>query len=97
MKKQPNADNPLTVKVLNGKLVISVGVNRLLDDYTKKRLKPNSVDFHVLAQEVAKELERQDETGWTLIAGMLDSAVFNVIDNGSLAFSREKEPKRKRV
>lgn len=91
--KKDNKDSPLKIKVSNGKLVISIGVNTLAfaADYENGGpLKDCSVKAgseEELAKDVAREMEEEGH-GYnvsTRIGSFLDEMIGYAYERGSLA------------
>jgi hypothetical protein len=89
--KTPNA--PLTVEVVGGKLVISIGVSTLAyavqngcHDWTGV-----ITDEAAFAIDVATELEKESEDGTTVVHTMLDQAAMEAANQGSAYVADEHE------
>lgn len=80
-------DQPLEIKVRNGRLVISVGISALAYgvqesyEWTGEKIS----DELQFAKDVARELSREDEQGNTEFYFLLDKLSQRAIDNGTTA------------
>ena len=86
-------NEPLTVEVVNGKLVIHVGINTLA--FCANPEVGGSVNFRVLnkwalAKDVAEQLQCQKEDGSTPVTDMLDQAMIDASHNGSDGFNYDE-------
>ncbi len=100
MKKVKNEDQVLSVKIADGKLVISIGINVLCfsaencerfydgdrDKYTLK-----VTNKRKFAGEIVRALEREEEDGTTPVHVLLDNAFEVAMEDGCEGV---KEPKR---
>lgn len=93
------ADKPLQVEVDRGVLVIRIGINTLKDSAETGpafwERYPEDVgdgpwssvnDANQLAHDVARELQREKEDGTTPLDLLLDKALRDAYDDGSIAF-----------
>jgi len=95
-------DEPLSVKVDGGRLVISIGVDTLawatrhaehLMEYDEKSgefLGYVISDPDEFARDVVIELEQEEEDGTTPVHLLLDKATEAAINNGSLGVAEER-------
>jgi hypothetical protein len=94
---------PLEVKVGDGQLVISIGIDTLVwalrhgDDFLKYDEERNVylgyrvTDAVGFAKDVAHVLDREDEVGTTPIHLLFDRAMDSAINDGSVAVAEERE------
>jgi hypothetical protein len=90
-KKLPK-DQPLQIKIKNGLLSISIGIEQLAWAAECRPIEFKILDMKEFGKDVLEELTREEEDGTTLVNEMLDQAIQNAIDNGGLSFSEEKNP-----
>ena len=97
-KKQ--ADAPLSVKVTDGRLVISIGISTLafaaqecnycysydqtVNDFVHHM---KVTDPLLFAKELVTELQEEDEEGTTSVHLMIDKAVEQAVENGARGFN----------
>ena len=81
-------DQQLEVKIEDGRLLISIGVDTFchateygMDQYFTGEVKVTDND--VFVQEVAKELSREEEDGTTPIHRMFDKVAAKALENGA--------------
>src|SRR5690606_3462728 len=91
-------NTPLTVEVTDGELRIRVGLstlkhcaehNPLFRDSRLQEIKDvycKVVDEAALGEDVARELKREREDGTTPVHLLLDQAMFDAWEDGSIAF-----------
>jgi hypothetical protein len=91
-----NHDNdiPLKSQIIDGQLIISIGVNTMAwaaeqsDDLGFISLEVvNKAEF---ARDIQRELNEESEDGSTMITRMLDKAVIQTIEQGSIAIRTEE-------
>jgi len=80
-----NINDPLKIEVVEGRLVISIGVDTLAFAITHRN---ESCSFSVndnneFAKDVVRELKDEEEDGATIVSDLLDEASNRAIDNGS--------------
>ena len=84
----------LTVEIKRGELVIRIGIGTLAFCADECPLfyngEKDKSDVRVInpdewAKDVARELDQEEEDGSTLVTEMLDKAMSNAVDNGSIA------------
>ena len=77
-------DSPLSVTVIDGQLVISIGIDRV-NGHNEHPIFPHMHfdDQSEWISNVIYELERDDETGATAISSLLDNVMKAAIENGS--------------
>ena len=83
-------DTPLRIQIIDGSLVLSIGIATLAfsaelqdEHYGFRELTVvNQVEF---AKDVLRELNSEEEDGSTLITAVLDKAILNAIEQGSIA------------
>ncbi len=77
----------LKVAVVDGRLIISVGVDTLCHAVTVgRRYGTGNIDVtnvDAFAGEILRELEREEEDGTTPITSLLDGAAEKAIENGA--------------
>ncbi len=80
-------NQPLLVEIVDGELVIRIGIDTLIfaartgDDWDERFV---IVDADVFAEDIRHELEREQEDGTTPVHMLIDAAVEQAIDQGSL-------------
>ena len=82
-------DQPLTITIENGQLVIRVGVHTLAFAVTRGA---GNEHFAITApdraaEEIVRELEREAEDGTTVVHTLLDKAAFAAWEQGGEGFS----------
>lgn len=90
----PDSQVPLRAAIINGVLKISIGIGTLAfaaehDDnlgFTDLTVM-NQAEF---AKDVLRELNREAEDGSTLVTRVLDKAITNAIEDGSIAVKTEE-------
>lgn len=82
LEVREDKDQPLQCGVEDDRLVISIGVDTLAFA-DKERTGLNINDPTGFAGDVVRMLTHEDETGWTLLSGLLDTASQAVADDGS--------------
>ena len=88
-----NSDQPLTIGVIDDKLVISIGLNILshvAENCPLLREVEGEVkveDLQSLAGDVIMALEDEQEDGTTPVHLLLDAAILAAYENGSLGFA----------
>ena len=82
-------DQPLRVAVTDKRLVISVGINRLEGNDCHPTIPELKIDdLRQWGEDVAMELQRDDEQGASLLSNMLDKAIQEAIEMGSIAINQ---------
>lgn len=79
---------PLQVNVENEQLVIRIGIETLAWAASQKNggpLKAKIINKHKWALDVAKEIEHEDEIGDTMLCHMIDEAMKNAMEKGSVS------------
>jgi len=98
MKIKPE-DQPLRIAVTNSRLIISVGISRLEGNDHHPTIPELKIDdLQQWGEDVAMELQRDDEQGASLLTDMFDKAMQNAIDMGSIAIDQtvyERKLKKK--
>jgi hypothetical protein len=100
-------NEPLTVDVVGGRLVISIGVETLAfaavhsewanpwddaaNDYRRMIV---VTDADLMAREVARALDDEQEDGTTPVHLLLDAAIIAACENGGEGFADAEEPAR---
>jgi len=95
----------LEVKIIDGKLVISIGIetlawasdhsdlsmpyNKEANDFVPKWKVIDPLEF---AADVARELRREAEDGSSLLTRVLDKAIEEAIEQGSLGVEEQTRP-----
>jgi hypothetical protein len=93
------ADTPLKVEVENDQLVIRIGINTLAiaaencPEFYQENDPPYVTvsDPLELANDVVRELSREQEDGTTPVHLLLDRAILAAFENGSLGFDDESD------
>lgn len=81
-------DTGLSVQVVGGRLVISIGINTLghsatlSDDILDTFGQPKITDARVFAEAVAEEMEHEDDVGHSGLTRLLDQCTFAAIESG---------------
>jgi len=71
-----------------GRLVISVGINRLSGNDAHPTIPELQIKSPTMwGNDIKTELEREDEQGASLLTRMFDDAIQNALDNGSFAIN----------
>lgn len=93
-QKRMKEDSPLKVEVLDGQLVVSIGVetlrfsrNQAEKDHSDKRGVGTGylvTDPYGFARDVVLELVKEREDGSTILTDVLDRATLDAIENGSI-------------
>lgn len=95
----PDRGDQLKIRVVDGRLVISIGVETLaiaakysnfFDDPTMKELE--ILDAEAFAREIARQLAREEEDGTTLVHHALDKAAELAVENGAEGVEWEPDP-----
>ena len=94
----------LEIKIIDGRLVISIGTETLAwaadhsdifcpyDDNEGDWIQKYKVsDITQFAEDVAHELENEEEDGSSMITNLLDKAIERALDNGSLGVDYGKD------
>lgn len=88
-------NRPLTIAIEDGELVIRLGVETLavVANYCPLMRQqfeggdpPKILDVDLLANDVARELQREEEDGTTPVHGVIDAAILEAYEQGSAAF-----------
>lgn len=98
-------DTPLEVKVTRKKLTISIGIGTLahvaancplLVEHPGETWEPFAkvTDPAELARDVKRALEAEEEDGTTPLHTLLDKAISDAFDDGSIAFDEHFKPRR---
>jgi len=84
--------DPLKCEIVEKRLVISIGIDtlafsatlcpKLLNEHQDPVIK--IIDTSIFAEDVKSELEKIDCYEKCLLTDMLDEAIFNAVENGSL-------------
>lgn len=90
-------DTPLTVKIEDGELVIRVGVERLTaclrdDDGPCKGIQ--ITDPTEFCEDIAWEMNRSNEVGWTPLSGFMDEMALAAQNNGSAYVKHNKKGRK---
>jgi hypothetical protein len=80
-------DDGLAVALVDGRLVISIGVNTLAHATAYADDPVKIVDPDLAAEEIVRELTREEEDGTTPVHKLLDKAVFDAWENGGEGFA----------
>lgn len=89
---EPSKQHPLCVKIEDGKLVISIGIETLcfatencerFYDPEKDRYAFKVTDAAKFASDVALSLQHEEEDGSTPVSRLLDAACEDAIEGGS--------------
>lgn len=93
-------DVPLRVRVYNGRLNISIGVDTLAFADLERRNFEHEKHYRILdsrqfAVDTAREMEREDEIGASPLTNFLDDMMDKAIEQGSTAI-KEGSPKEPR-
>jgi hypothetical protein len=95
-----NKDKPLTVKIVNDELIISIGISHLA--YTTCHLENNNWDHNFkidnekeFAESIRMSLIEEDEAGNSFLTKLFDSAAEDVLMSGRLG-CREATVKEKK-
>lgn len=96
MSKKKPENTPLSVAVKDGKLTVSIGINRLASafqqsDYARPydevlgnwAAKFGIIDAELFASDVARELVREEEDGTTPVHLLLDKVCAEAVEQGS--------------
>jgi len=71
-----------------GRLVISVGINRLNGNDAHPTIPELQIKSPTMwGNDIKTELEREDEQGASLLTRLFDDAIQNALDNGSFAIN----------
>jgi hypothetical protein len=86
---------PLQCYIMDGKLVISIGIDTLAWAAKKRNNGPIPNRFRVTdktewAKDVSRAIEYEDEAGNTMLHEMLDHAMRDAMDRGSCGLSYGK-------
>lgn len=103
-RKMKNTDNKLTVDVVDGEIVIRMGIDRLahsavtmqtfLDDEENPLL--TVTDAGLFASDVCRALLDEEEDGTTLVDIMFDDAIKAAVEDGAEGCDLDMKPKKKR-
>jgi hypothetical protein len=88
--KRRYKDQPLKVRVFDGKLVISIGTETLAFADSDRRNNETDRTYHVtdpdhFAVDVTREMEREDEIGASPLTDFLDKMMDYALEQGSAA------------
>lgn len=91
-----NRDQHVNVELIDGRLVISIGVDTLataikympqlddaFDEVEGKEIETEITDADKLAAAIVETLDDEEEDGTTLVHRMLDKAALQAIENGA--------------
>jgi len=93
-----NKDKPLTVEVKDNKLIISIGIDTLAfvaercphfynyDKHNNEEKYVTVVDNNELAHDVVRALTDEEEDGSTILHRLIDDAIEDAYEDGSLGF-----------
>lgn len=79
---------PLSIEIVDGRLVIAIGIKTLGEAVTSDcgpfdGLGLRVTEHHIFAQEVMRQLKREDHDGTTPVHVLLDKAAFDAWENGA--------------
>jgi len=102
-------DQPLTVKIVDGELRISIGVSQLkfacehcpdasvgLTEYDEDSdcyLSYEVTDEMAFADDVNRALQEEDEDGTTMVHQLLDKAMVKAIEDGAMGIGDNMKPR----
>lgn len=88
-----SADDGLEVSITDGRLVISVGANILVNALGSDYIQPpyKIVDPAQAVKEIVRELKREEEDGTTVVHKMLDQAALDAWENGGEGFRERND------
>ncbi len=80
-----NNNNPLTVEVVDGQLVISIGLDtlKMVQEYSPSGQDGAIVDMDEFVKDLILAMTDEDEAGNTLVTTMFDDAIADAMDTGS--------------
>lgn len=90
---------PLVVRVVKGRLSISIGIDTLafavqaIDNWPEEF---GIADKQAFAKDVARELNREDDVGSTPVHLLLDKMAIKALDGGSLGVVEKETPAHSR-
>ena len=84
-------DDVLEVGLVDGRLVISIGVNALAFAAANHDDGITICDPDLAAEEIVRELRREEEDGTTPVHRLLDKAVFDAWENGGDGFGDDDD------
>jgi len=89
-------DQHVNVELLEGRLVISIGIDTLatavrwmpsiddaFDEVEGKYIETEITDADKLAEAIAEQIDDEEEDGTTLVHRMIDKAALRAIENGA--------------
>lgn len=100
---QFDRNTPLKVEIHEGELIIRIGLNTLAyaaehnpqfyddDKHQRTDKYENIVDIEELANDVKRELCREEEDDSSPLSDLLDQAIYDAREDGSLAFEDNED------
>lgn len=90
MAENKGCDSPLRVNIEEGELVVRVGINRLDGHECHNRIPAlKFADREEWVRDVIGEIEREEENGQTPLNEMLDNAMEEALEQGSLGIAED--------
>lgn len=87
LKLSKHSDDPLKIKIRGGKLIISMGIERLHEEYTGFTI----TDIRGYAKYVIYKLQEDNEIGETLITKLFDKVKEELYDDGCEYLDEERK------
>jgi len=84
-----HSDDPLKFRIIDGKLIISVGIERIADDYMESGMVV--ADIRGYANDVIKKLQDDEEDGSTIFTDLLDRIKKELYNDGCEYFEDRTE------
>jgi hypothetical protein len=89
LDKSLKSDSPLRADVIDGQIVISMGIERL--DCDKERTGIEVENYQGFAEDICRMLCRDNEIGATMLTDLFDAAMIAAIEDGSIHASKKDD------